>query len=179
MTRRWCVIALGAVGLLWAGVPAHRADTITLTPNNNDTRILSSGANTNYVNQDILTVYDNGPNSLNNVQRSLVQFDLGDIPPNQTIAFATLTVFRDSQIWNGGDNGLPSNIYRVTTPWVPNEATWNSASAGVPWTNPGGDYVGTTGVQATNPYASNTLNLNAIGSKGDTGEGESSRFTSM
>src|SRR5262249_40506153 len=102
MTCRRCLILLAALSLLWAGVPAPRADTITLTPNNNDTRILSSGANTNYVNQDILTVYDNGPNSQNNVQHSLVQFDLSDIPPNQTIAFATLTVFRDSQIWNGG-----------------------------------------------------------------------------
>jgi hypothetical protein len=157
--------------MLWAGVPAYRADTITLGPDNNDTRILSAGANTNYVNQDILTVYDNGPNSLNNVQHSLLQFDLSSIPANQTIAFATLTVYRDSQIWNGGDNGQPSNIYRVSTPWVNTEATWNQAAAGTPWTNPGGDYVGTTGVQATHPYASNMLNLNVIGSKGDTGEG--------
>jgi hypothetical protein len=171
MTRSRRLIFFAAVGLLWAGVPAHRADTITLTPNNNDVRLLSAGATTNYINNDIVSVYDNGPNSLNNVQRSLLQFDLSVIPANQTIAFAALTLYRDSQIWNGGDNGQPTNVYRVATPWVNTEATWMQASAGVPWTNPGGDYVGTTGMQAMNPYATNMLNLNMVGNTGDTGEG--------
>jgi len=148
-------------------VPAERADTVTLTPNNNDVRILSSGANTNYLNQDIISVYDNP----GNVQHGLLQFDLTSLPANQTIAFASLTLYRDSQIWNGGDNGQPTNVYRITTPWVNTDATWNTASMGVSWTNPGGDYVGTGGVQATDPYATNMLNINFLGSKGDMGEG--------
>ena len=72
MTRSRCVILLAMVSLLWAGVPAHRADTVTLGPNNNDVRILSGGANTNYLNQDIISVYDNP----GNVQHGLLQFDL-------------------------------------------------------------------------------------------------------
>jgi len=119
----------------------------------------------------MVTVYDNGPNSLNNVQRSLLQFDLSDIPANQTIAFAALTLYRDSQIWNGGDNGQPTNVYRVTTFWVNTDVTWNQAQQGVPWMNPGGDYVGTQGMQAMDPYATNMLNINMVGSKGDMGEG--------
>jgi hypothetical protein len=166
MTRSWCLILLAAVSLLWACVPAHRADTITLAPDGNDTRILSGGADTNYHNQDILTAYNNGGN---NVQHSLLQFDLSSIPANQTIAFATLTVYRDSQIWGGGDNGMPTNVFRVSTPWVPTEATWNSASSGTPWKTPGGDYVGTTGRQATDPYASNMLNLVGTGGPNTSG----------
>jgi hypothetical protein len=171
MIRTRSLIVLALIGLFWTGAPAPRADTITLTPNDMDVRLLSSGANSNYHSNDIISVYDNGPNSLNNVQRSVMQFDLTVIPNNQTIAFAGLTLYRDSQIWNGGDNGQPTNVYRVTTPWVQTEATWNSASLGVPWTNPGGDYVGTGGVQAMDPYATNMLNINMIGSKGDMGEG--------
>src|SRR5690242_20317559 len=167
MTRRWPLILLVALTLLWVGVPAPRADTVTLGPNDNDVRILSGGGNTNYHSEDFLSVYDNP----GNVQHSLLQFDLSVIPANQTIAFASLTVYRDSQIWNGGDNGQPTNVYRVATPWVNTEATWNSASAGTPWTNPGGDYVGTTGVQAMNPYASSMLNITFAGSTGDNGEG--------
>jgi hypothetical protein len=160
MTRSRRGILLAAVTLLWASVPALRADSLTLTPEDNDVRILSAGPNTNYHGEDFLTVYNNGGN---NVQHSLLQFDLSDIPPNQTIDFAVLTIWRDSQIWGGGDNGLPANVYRVTTPWVNTEATWNTASAGTPWTTPGGDYVGTTGAQATNPYASNMLNIAGSG----------------
>jgi hypothetical protein len=171
MTRSRCLILLAALTLLWAGVARPQTITNILGPDDNDVRILSSGANSNYHSNDIVSVYDNGPNSLNNVQRSLLQFDLSSIPANQTIAFASLTVYRDSTIWNGGDNGLPTNVYRVTTPWVNTEATWNSASSGVPWTNAGGDYVGTTGMQAMDPYASNMLNINFIGTTGDTGEG--------
>lgn len=32
-------------------------------------------------------------------------------------------------------------VYRITRGWVENEADWNSAADGIPWTNPGGDYV--------------------------------------
>jgi len=158
MTRSRRAILLAALTLLWAGVPALRAASVTLTPNDNDVRILSGGPNTNYHNQDFLSVYDNP----GNVQHSLLQFDLTPIT-GQTIDFAVLTVWRDSQIWGGGDNGNPTNVYRVTTPWVNTEATWNSASAGNPWKNPGGDYVGTTGMQAKDAYASNMLNIAGSG----------------
>jgi hypothetical protein len=133
--------------------------------------MLSSSPDSNRLGDDTVPVYDNGPNSLNNVQRSLLQFDLTVIPANQTIAFAALTLYRDSQIWNGGDNGQPTNVYRVTTPWVNTSVTWNSAQTGVPWMNPGGDYVGTTGMQAMDPYATNMLNINMIGTTGDDGTG--------
>src|SRR5258708_6139032 len=155
MTRMRCLVLLAAVTLLWAGVPALRAASVTLTPNDNDVRILSGGATTNYYNQDFLSVYD----APGNVQHSLLQFDLTSIPAGANIDFAILTVWRDSQIWGGGDNGNPANVYRVTTAWVNTEATWNQASAGNPWQNPGGDYVGTAGIQATDPYASNMLNI--------------------
>jgi hypothetical protein len=161
------LILVAAVSLLWAGVARPQSTTVTLTPNLNDVRILSGGVNTSYYLQDICSVYDNP----GNIQHSLLQFNLDFLPSNQTITFAGLTMYRDSQIWNGGDNGQPTNVYRITTPWVPAEATWSSASMGNPWTNPGGDYVGTTGIQAMDPYASNMLGINMAGSTGDMGQG--------
>lgn len=168
MTRSGCLLLLAGVGLLWAGIADYRADTITLTPNDNDIRIGSFGVNYNGHSEDYLSVYNAGSS---NTQHSFLQFDLSTIPPDQTIAFATLTVYRDSQIWNGGDNGMPTNVFRVTTPWVNTEATWLQASNATPWTNPGGDFVGTTGMQEMDPYASNMLNINMTGSRGDMGEG--------
>ena len=32
-------------------------------------------------------------------------------------------------------------VHRITRSWVEDEADWNYASDGTPWTNPGGDYV--------------------------------------
>src|SRR5712692_756087 len=98
MTRSRRAILLAALTLLWASVPALRADSLTLTPEDNDVRILSAGPTTNYHREDFLSVYNNGGN---NVQRSLLQFDLTDIPAGSTIDFAVLTIWRDSQIWGG------------------------------------------------------------------------------
>jgi len=166
MTRSRRASLLAAVTLFWAGVPALRAASVTLTPNDNDVRIGTFAPNSNRHFEDILSVYNGGAG---NDQRSLLQFDLSTIPAGQTIDFAVLTVWRDSQIWGGGDNGLPTNVYRVTTPWVNTEVTWNDASAGNPWTTPGGDFVGTTGLPLINPYATNMLNIVASGGPDNSG----------
>src|SRR5438105_4155648 len=110
MTRSRRAILLAALTLLWAGVPALRAASVTLTPNDNDVRIGSFDVNYQGHTQDFLSVYNGGPG---NTQHSLLQFDLSSIPAGQTIDFAVLTVWRDSQIWGGGDNGNPTNVYRV------------------------------------------------------------------
>jgi hypothetical protein len=140
--------------------------TLTLTPNDNDVRIGSFDNNYHGHTEDFLSVYNGGPG---NTQHSFIQFDLSAIPANQTIAFASLTVYRDSTIWGGGDNGQPTNVYRVTTPWVNTDATWLNASNGTPWNKPGGDYVGTGGIQAQDPYASNSLNIAGSGGPNNSG----------
>jgi hypothetical protein len=155
-----------AVALLWAGVPSHRAATITIGPNDNDVRIGSFDNNYHGHTEDFLSVYNAGSG---NTQHSLLQFDLSSIPANQTIGFASLTVFRDSTIWGGGDNGMPTNVFRVTTPWVNTDATWLMASSATPWKTPGGDFVGTAGVQAMDPYGSGMLNINGSGGPNNSG----------
>jgi autotransporter-associated beta strand protein len=127
-------VVLGLVAL-WAGEIASAA-TISLSPVN---RILRSG-DPDGVDRQGVTCYNGGPA---NNQHSLFQFDLGSMPLPDYIASATLTVTHDSAIWPQGQAaGQESQIYAVTTPWVPTEVSWNSAAAGVPWTTPGGDYAG-------------------------------------
>lgn len=132
-----------------------RADTIVLSPTG-DARILSIIPTTMDGTSQFLSVFNDGGG---NVQHTVLQFDVSSVPAGSTIASATLRVWRDSNLWSGGDSGLPTNAFRGTKPWVETQVTWNQASNVLPWTNPGGDFVGTTGVQGTNPYASNTLNL--------------------
>jgi hypothetical protein len=149
MIRRWHLILLAAVSLLWAGVPALWANaTVTLIPAQHDVRIINAAPDTNYIDQEVVSVYNDGGG---NVQRSLLQFNLDHIPNNQTIVSATLTIWRDSEIWLGGDNFQPTNVFVVTQPWVDSEVTWNSSHNGQGWFNPGGDFFG--------PVATNALNI--------------------
>lgn len=53
-------------------------------------------------------------------------------------------------------------VFRITKPWDELSAHWFDATAGTPWTSPGGDAVGTTGEplgepgeQIWEPYAEN------------------------
>jgi RHS repeat-associated protein len=73
--------------------------------------------------------------------RSLVRFDLKDIPPGSSIASATMS------LWKIASNAATTvRAYRATRDWVEgsygcfNGATWYTAANGVNWTAQGGDY---------------------------------------
>ena len=87
MDRRWSSLAiLGAmVACLWTSTAAVRADEVILFTSDagggaNCVRILAGGPNSNYVTNDIVSVYHRG----GNLQNSLLLFDLSSIPAGKT-----------------------------------------------------------------------------------------------
>ena len=73
--------------------------------------------------------------------RSLIGFDLKDIPPGAPITSATMS------LWKIASNAAATiSAYRVSRDWVEgtygcfNGATWYTAANGVNWTTNGGDY---------------------------------------
>jgi hypothetical protein len=63
-------------------------------------------------------------------RRSLVRFNLSDIPANSSITSARLYLYEMSSKTN-----LVVDVYRVTGDWAENTVTW-----GFPWANAGGDF---------------------------------------
>jgi hypothetical protein len=115
----------------------------------------------NYVSDDIVSVYHRNGND----QNSLLLFDLSPIPSGKTITSATLTVWRDSDLVPTGDNGIETEVFRVTKPWIQWQVTWNNASGyrssnSVSWAQPGGDFLGISGKNDhSDPYAIAALYL--------------------
>ncbi|HLJ97237.1 MAG TPA: DNRLRE domain-containing protein [Gemmataceae bacterium] len=168
MDRRWKGFALVGVVLAysWISTATVRADQVVLYPSDaeggaNAVRILSGGATTNYVLQDIVSVYHRGGND----QNSLILFDLSSLPAGKKITTATLTLMHDTAIYPTGDNFEDTQVFRVAKPWVQWQVTWNRASGyrtsnGVPWDQPGGDFVGIQGLtDGSDPYADAVLGL--------------------
>lgn len=114
-----------------------------------DATISSQSPSQNFGLEWSVSIERDEPNDLNS---GLIQFDLSSLQ-GRTVDVANFTVRAYISLSSGGNPGLPIELYRVVSPWVENEVTWNSASSGNPWT-PGGDYVGTTGVRDVLPYAS-------------------------
>jgi len=88
-------------------------------------------------------------------RRSLLRWDLSALPSNITVNAASVELYR----YDGdAPNTMQIALYRVTRDWsegtgydfwppsgyVPDGATWSTASPGVNWTTPGGDYDSTT-----------------------------------
>jgi len=93
----------------------------------------------------------------NNIQRTVVQFNLPALSADAVITNATLKLFADANLYpTGNPTGQSMEVYRLTRPWVETRVSWTNAARNVPWTTPGGDYVGTTGLPNQKPYASNS-----------------------
>ena len=122
------------------------ADQITLTPIA-DARVLSIFPTLNAATDFLSTYYD----AAGNDQRTLIQFDLSLIPAGATIDSSALRLYGLSYDSSSAPSSI--SVYRVARPWVENQVTWVNAATGSPWTNAGGDIVGTTGGQLTQPYS--------------------------
>jgi RHS repeat-associated protein len=82
-------------------------------------------------------------------ERSLLSFDLRDIPAGASVASATLSTHLESS----PTGSLTVGVHRATAGWTEGTsdwgdctgdgASWAHRSGGVPWTSPGGDYVAT------------------------------------
>ena len=165
--RSKSLFVLGAtVACLGLSMATVRADQQVLAISSagggaNAVRILSGGPTTNYVNQDIVSVYHRG----SNMQNSLLLFDLSSIPSGSTITKATLTLWHNTVIWPTGDIGIDTQVFRVAKPWVQWQVTWNRSAGyrfdnAIPWDQPGGDFLGNKGqTDGSDPYSSTQLNL--------------------
>lgn len=135
-------------------VLAANAATIELAPIQ-DARVLGLPGYTDVNFQtDILSVYSHDQN----IQRTLMQFDLGQVAlePGVRLGAATLTLTASTGF--GVSNGKPMEIYRVTRPWTEAGLTWNRADVTTPWAWPGGDFVGRADSPDGAPFASTTAN---------------------
>ncbi len=70
-------------------------------------------------------------------KRSLIRFDISNIPPNATITSAQLFLFE------AGTYGTTRTIsaHRITRSWTEAGATWQRTDGTTPWSTPGGDFV--------------------------------------
>lgn len=78
-------------------------------------------------------------------ERSLLRFDLSSIPEDADIVGATLRLVLNNRVFMTNDYVIHLEIHEPDKPWVETEATWNNASASVPWDTGGGDYSGPVG----------------------------------
>jgi hypothetical protein len=86
--------------------------------------------------------------------RSLLRFDLSSIPAGSTLHSATLTLYANG--YHNNTMGDPVQVFRAIRPWTEFGSLWATYDGTNAWTNPGGDAVGTSGQQLTEPYAVNT-----------------------
>jgi hypothetical protein len=139
-------VTAAALAALLVSAGACSADVIALTPTA-DSRIMALYKDNNDGGLFSLSVYNDGTD---NIQRSFVLFDLSAVPPGG-ITKAVLR-FTDRDLGYTG-NGKAVYAYRTTAPWSETQITWNRRTTASPWHTPGGDFVGTTGVQNSSPYA--------------------------
>jgi hypothetical protein len=103
-----------------------------------------------------LSVY----NRSNDLQRTVLLFDLSALGKNLMVTNATLKLFADVNLWpTGNPGGQDMEVYRLTRPWVEAQVTWTHSATNTSWSAPGGDYSGTTGVADQNPYATNNMTV--------------------
>lgn len=73
----------------------------------------------------------------NNVIRSLLNFDVSDIPAGVRVIDAQLNLWASS-VWN--DTSVRLDLHPATSAWEENAATWTKRTASASWTISGGDY---------------------------------------
>ena len=67
--------------------------------------------------------------------RTLLQFDLSQVPPNATIQSATLELYLQS--WSSADT---VNAHRLLQAWTEDGVTWDDYDGDNAWSTPGGDF---------------------------------------
>lgn len=108
------------------------AQVLTLTPTE-AFRILTE--NTAWHDPNYVSVYTH-PES-QNVQRSILSFDLAAIPAGAHVDSAMLSIERLG--FYTQEPPAQSEVHALVRSWD-SSASWATASSGVPWSSPGGDY---------------------------------------
>ncbi len=147
------------IGFALAGSIAlsSRAD---LTTNLNpivDSSIHKFSADLNFGTEGSMAAGDTGTTGGNEVRRALLAFDLaGSIPAGATITSASLQVIVVTVPRSAVNSTF--DLRRLLKPWNETSVTWNSASTGVPWDQPGA-----TGTSDSASSASSTVPVTSLG----------------
>lgn len=110
--------------------------TLTIQPDAGDgldTFILDNEPTTNYGTLNALYVGQINANS--NIPRSLIKFDLSNLPADAIISSTTLSLYFANDY---SDNARTFRVYRLKRAWVEAETTWNIYSTGNDWQTAGG-----------------------------------------
>ncbi|MDJ0881047.1 MAG: DNRLRE domain-containing protein, partial [Gammaproteobacteria bacterium] len=97
-----------------------------------DAEIWDQSPNNNYGNADETWV----SSANNDKTRTLLRFNMGQVPYGAKILGATLSLERRS----GQGANLPVAAHRITNPWIEDEVTWNRRENGVNWNSSGADF---------------------------------------
>lgn len=114
------------------------------TGNNKSTYISVNNINpisANTSDKNNLSLWSKG--SVDNRRRSLVKFETSAIPTSATgikNAVLRLNVNSLSNAWDYYSTAGHISVYRVTTDWTENQATWSNRNSSAAWVSPGGDY---------------------------------------
>lgn len=125
-----------------------------------DARILGlSGYEGTNFRDDILSVYTLDEN----VQRTLLQFDLSPVvlAPTERIGSATLRLH--ASVGFGASEGQPMEVFAVTQPWIEDGVTWLRRSADAAWSRAGGDFAGAGWHAEGEPFGVNTTSVTQDG----------------
>ena len=129
--------------LLLLSIPAYSQQTITITAGSKWTDVLVFNStkpghehvpNTNYSTYPRLMASAWTQSGSPDYRRTLIKFDLSEIPANATIQSATLYFYSDpnvtaSNAWNGNSQLSGSNavyLEKITQNWNANTVTWNN-----------------------------------------------------
>lgn len=112
--------------------------TITV-PLSGDTYIYNENPSTNYDTSTWLYVGDPAVDS-SSAARSLLRIDESVLPADITITGASVHVYSGGSGRGPVLGGTAATLYRATTDWTDDEATWTNAATATEWTTAGGDY---------------------------------------
>lgn len=73
---------------------------------------------------------------VNKTRRTLIQFNLSDIPDNSLITSARLKMY----LQVGTQDYIDIDVHKIEKAWMEGEVSWMNASSGDSWNNSGGDF---------------------------------------
>jgi hypothetical protein len=102
-----------------------------------DSMLFSGGPDTNYGGSTLIVPATNVP-----IQRYAIAYDFSALPPGVNVDSSSVEIYQYGK--NYDPTGHFLTLARLTKiDWLEMQVTWNSASSGNAWTNPGGDFTET------------------------------------
>ncbi len=114
-----------------------RTPTATTTPTPSGWQVIANGVDTHIYGMVPVMNFGSSQTLLlgsPGLVQGLLNFDISGLPPGASVRQAALRVYvLDSGLYGP----VTLDVYPLLRPWDASQATWQSASAGVPWAQPG------------------------------------------